>query len=234
MLADIKKLSSDEFEGREPGSKGEELTVAYLTEQFKAAQPRAGQSGRHLDPEGAAGRHHARSFTPLVVKRGGKATSFKHHEEVVAFSQHVTDEVDHRELRAGVRRLRRAGARSIKWDDFKGIDVKGKTIIVLVNDPPVRRRRASSTKMFGGKAMTYYGRWTYKYEKAAELGAAGVFIVHETGPAGYPFTVVQGIGGERFNLVTPDKNMGRAASRAGCRSRPPRRCSRWPARTIRS
>ena len=59
--------------------------------------------------------------------------------------------------------------------------------------------------------MTYYGRWTYKYEKAAELGAAGVFIVHETAPAGYPFAVVQGFGGERFDLVTPDKNMGRAA-----------------------
>ncbi len=85
---------------------------------------------------------------------------------------------------------------------------------MLVNDPPVpdpADPNALDPKTFGGKAMTYYGRWTYKYEKAAELGAAAVFIVHETAPAGYPFNVVQGFGGERFDLVTPDKNMGRAA-----------------------
>src|SRR5207342_3786153 len=91
---------------------------------------------------------------------------------------------------------------------------KGKTLIVLVNDPPVpdpNDKSALDSRVFGGDAMTYYGRWTYKYEKAAELGAAGMLIVHETGPAGYPFSVVQGFGGERFDLITPDKNMGRAA-----------------------
>src|SRR6185436_1875365 len=102
-----------------------------------------------------------------------------------------------------------------QWDDFKGMDVKGKTLVVLVNDPPVpvdpAKPEALDPKVFGGRAMTYYGRWTYKYEKAAELGAAAVFIVHETGPAGYPFTVVQGFGGERFDLIRPDKNMGQAA-----------------------
>ena len=85
---------------------------------------------------------------------------------------------------------------------------------MLVNDPPVADAADPTkldAKMFGGNAMTYYGRWTYKYEKAAELGAAGVFIVHETDPAGYGFGVVQGFGGERFDLITPDKNMGRAA-----------------------
>ncbi len=94
-----------------------------------------------------------------------------------------------------------------KWDDFKGVDVKGKVIVVLINDPPVPDER-----MFGGKAMTYYGRWTYKYEKAAELGAAGCLIVHETGPAGYPWEVVRDSwGGESFSLVAADKNMHRAA-----------------------
>jgi hypothetical protein len=94
------------------------------------------------------------------------------------------------------------------------MDVKGKTIIVLVNDPPVpdpNDKTALDARTFGGKAMTYYGRWTYKYEKAAEMGAAAVFIVHETAPAGYPWNVVQSFGGERLDLVTPDKNMGRAA-----------------------
>ena len=126
-----------------------------------------------------------------------------------------------------------------QWDDFKGLDVKGKTIVVLVERSAGGRRRRSdrsaTPRMFGGNAMTYYGRWTYKYEKAAELGAAGVSSsCMKPIPAGYDFGVVQGFGGERFDLITPDKNMGRAACRAGCHSTPPRRCSKPPVRTTRS
>ena len=105
-------------------------------------------------------------------------------------------------------------APEFNWDDYKGVDVKGKTLVMLVNDPPVPDPANPSEldpKTFGGKAMTYYGRWTYKYEIGAQKGAAGVLIVHETGPAGYPFSIVQGKTGEQFDLVTPDKNMGRAA-----------------------
>jgi Zn-dependent M28 family amino/carboxypeptidase len=94
------------------------------------------------------------------------------------------------------------------------VDVKGKTIVVLVNDPQVPDSADASkldAKTFNGNAMTYYGRWTYKFEEGARRGAAGVLIVHETGPAGYPFSVVQGNLREKFDLVTPDKNMGRAA-----------------------
>jgi Zn-dependent M28 family amino/carboxypeptidase len=102
------------------------------------------------------------------------------------------------------------------WDDFKGVDVRGKVIVVLVNDPPVPSAANPAeldAATFGGKAMTYYGRWTYKYEKAAELGAAGVFIVHQTEPAGYPWDVVRSSwSGEQFGLATPDKNMNRAAA----------------------
>jgi Zn-dependent M28 family amino/carboxypeptidase len=106
-------------------------------------------------------------------------------------------------------------APEFQWDDFKGVDVKGKTIVVLVNDPQVPMAGAADPKeldpnVFGGKRMTYYGRWTYKYEKAAELGAAACIIVHETEYAGYGFNVVQGFGGERFDLITPNKNMDRA------------------------
>ena len=85
-------------------------------------------------------------------------------------------------------------APEFNWDDYKGLDVKGKTLVMLVNDPPVRDRSNQGEldpKIFGGLAMTYYGRWTYKYEIAASKGAAGVLIVHETEPAGYPFDVVQ-------------------------------------------
>src|SRR6202043_1728191 len=95
-----------------------------------------------------------------------------------------------------------------------GGDVKGKTQIMLVNAPPVpdpAKPGELDPNTFGGKAMTYYGRWTYKYEIGKEKGAAGVLLIHETGPAGYPFDVVQNKVGEQFDLVTPDKNMGRVS-----------------------
>ena len=212
MLVDIKKLSSDEFEGRAPGSKGEALTLDYLEQQFKDAglQP-GGQDGTWRQKVSLVGLT-PKPQGPLVVTKGATKREFKPNDEVVAFSRHVADsaKIENSELifaGYGVQ------APELQWDDFRGIDVKGKTIVVLVNDPPVTKAGSTELddKIFGGKAMTYYGRWTYKYEKAAELGAAGVFIVHETAPAGYPFNVVQGMGSERFNLVTPDKNMGRAS-----------------------
>ena len=93
------------------------------------------------------------------------------------------------------------------WDDYKGLDVRGKTLIMLVNDPPVPDPK-DPTKLdpavFKGRAMTYYGRWTYKYEIASEKGAAAVILVHETGPAGYPFEVVQGSWSrENFDIAEP-------------------------------
>jgi Zn-dependent M28 family amino/carboxypeptidase len=105
-------------------------------------------------------------------------------------------------------------APEFRWDDYKGVDLHGKTMIVLVGDPPVAdpaKPGELDPMTFGGKAMTYYGRWTYKYEVGAKLGAAGVLIVHETEPAGYPFSVVQGKTTEQFDLETPDGNQGRAA-----------------------
>jgi Zn-dependent M28 family amino/carboxypeptidase len=213
VLHDTRTLASDEFGGRAPGSRGETLTVEYLVEQFRAAGAQPGNpDGTWIQKVPLVGIR-ATDQTPLAVKIKGTTRSFKTHDEVVAFSQHVADSVALKESEIvfagyGVQ------APEYHWDDFKGLDVKGKTLIVLVNDPPVpdpANARELDPKMFGGRAMTYYGRWTYKYEKAAELGAAAVFIVHETEPAGYPFNVVQGFAGERFDLVTPDKNMGRAA-----------------------
>jgi Zn-dependent M28 family amino/carboxypeptidase len=105
-------------------------------------------------------------------------------------------------------------APELQWDDYKGVDLRGKTMVVLVGDPPVpdpTRPGELDPGTFGGKAMTYYGRWTYKYEMGAKLGAAGVLIVHETEPAGYPFAIVQGKTTEQLDLETPDGNRGRAA-----------------------
>lgn len=214
VLEDIRRLASDEFAGRSPGSAGETLTVNYLIDRFKAAGAEPGNPDGSWIQKVPLVSLTASGYTPLVVSRGGRKQSFTNATDVVAFSQRVTDVIDVRDSELvfvgyGVQ------APEFGWDDFAGLDVKGKTLIVLVNDPPVRVEGSTSSaldpKVFGGNAMTYYGRWTYKYEKAAELGAAAVFIVHETEPAGYPFTVVQGFGGERFDLVTPDRNMGRAA-----------------------
>ncbi len=213
LLEHIKVLSSDEFEGRAPGSKGEELTVKYLEDEFKKIGLRPGNTdGTYVQDLPLVGITGSNS-RPLTVTGGGKKTTFTWRDEVVAWTRRVADtaSIDNSELVfAGYG----VTAPEFNWNDFKDVDIKGKTIIVLVNDPQVPDASDSSkldAKLFNGTAMTYYGRWTYKFEEGARRGAAGILIVHETGPAGYPFPVVQGNLGERFDLVTPDKNMGRAA-----------------------
>lgn len=214
LLADIRVLSSPDFGGRAPGSLGERRTIDYLVRQLAAAGAEPGHpDGGWVQPVPLVSlRSH--DVTPLTADFGTGQESFVPHDEVVAFSHQVTDVIDVRESEMvfvgyGIQ------APEYDWDDFKGLDVRGKTLVVLVNDPPVpldpARPDELDPAMFTGRAMTYYGRWTYKCEKAAELGAAAVLIVHETGPAGYPFSVVQGMDTERFDLVTPDRNLGRAA-----------------------
>jgi Zn-dependent M28 family amino/carboxypeptidase len=213
ILEHIKVLSSDEFGGRAPGTKGEELTVNYLVEQSKQIGLQPGNpDGSYVQKVPLVGITGSEA-RPFTVTGGPQKRTFTYSDDVVAFTQRVTDtaSIDNSDLvfvGYGVT------APEYNWDDFKGVDLKGKTIVVLVNDPQVPDASDPSKldpKMFNGQAMTYYGRWTYKYEKAAELGAAGVFIVHETGPAGYPWPVVQGFLGERFGLVAGNKNMDRAS-----------------------
>jgi Zn-dependent M28 family amino/carboxypeptidase len=212
LLAHTKVLSSDEYEGRAPGTKGEDLAVKYLIDQFKKAGLEPGNSnGTYVQKVPLVGI--TPEAAPLVFKKGAQQQTLKWKDDVVAWTKHVADRADLQNSEIvfvgyGV------VAPEFKWDDYKDVDVKGKTLLMLVNDPPVADRSNSSeldAKTFAGKAMTYYGRWTYKYEIGAEKGAAAVLIIHETGPAGYGFNVVQGKTGEQFDLVTPDKNMGRAA-----------------------
>jgi Zn-dependent M28 family amino/carboxypeptidase len=213
IMERIKVLASDEFEGRAPGTKGDELTVNYLVEESKKLGLQPGNlDGTYVQNVPLVGITGAEA-RPLTITKNGQKQTFEWSEEVVAWTKRVTDQVaiDNSEMvfvGYGVT------APEYDWDDFKGLDVKGKTLVVLVNDPQVPDASDPSkldAKMFNGQAMTYYGRWTYKYEKAAELGAAALFIVHETGPAGYPFPVVQGFLGERFDLVTGNKNMDRSS-----------------------
>ena len=213
ILEHIKVLSGDDFEGRAPGSAGEEKTVQYLTDEFKEIGLAPGNSdGTYIQNVPLVGITPTPSQT-LTIQKGGQRRTFEWSKDYVAFTKHVADT-------AGIKNsdLIFVGygvtAPEYNWDDFKDVDVKGKTIVVLVNDPQVTDPSNPSTldeKVFNGRAMTYYGRWTYKYEEAARRGAAGIFIVHETAPAGYPYEVVQGFLGERFDLVTPDKNMGRSS-----------------------
>ena len=213
ILERIKVLSSDEYEGRAPGTKGEELTVRYLEDEFKKLGLKPGNTdGTYVQQVPLVGITAANS-QPLVVAKGTQKQTFKWADDVVAWTKHVADgaSIANSELvfvGYGV------DAPEYQWNDFKDVDVKGKTIVVLVNDPQVPDPSDAAkldARTFNGTAMTYYGRWTYKFEEGARKGAAGILIVHETGPAGYPFSVVQGNLREKFDLVTPDKNMGRAA-----------------------
>lgn len=205
LLGDIVMLASDSFQGRLPGTIGEDRTVGYLEAQFKAIGLEPGNpDGSYIQQVPLVGIT-ADPKTALVVKKGSTTRILKWRDDVVAWTKHVADQASIANSEMvfvgyGVE------APEFKWDDFKGLDVAGKTLVMLVNDPPL-----ADTTQFGGKAMTYYGRWTYKYEQGMRHKAAAVLIVHETGPAGYPFVVVQGKTAEQFDLVTPDKNMARAA-----------------------
>ena len=214
VLAHVKTLASDAFEGRAPGTPGEEKTVAYLVETFKKLGLKPGNpDGTYVQKVPLVGITPAAAPLTITGGTGAGPAKLAWRDDVVAWTKRVTDEVkvDASELvfvGYGVQ------APEYDWDDYKGVDVAGKTLVMLVNDPPVPDPASPSAldpKVFGGRAMTYYGRWTYKYEIGMKHKAAAVLIVHETGPAGYPFAVVQGKTGEQFTFVTPGNSMDRAA-----------------------
>ena len=190
LLRHIKVLASDEFEGRAPGTRGETLTVEYLIKQFKELGLSPGNpDGTYVQRVPMAAITGSPTASIIV---GNKTIPLKYPRDYVAVSRQSRQEVavDSSEMifvGYGI------VAPEYGWDDFKGVDVRGKTLVVLVNDPPVSdpsNPARMDPKVFEGKAMTYYGRWTYKYEIAAKKGAAAVIIVHEKKPAGYPYEVL--------------------------------------------
>jgi Zn-dependent M28 family amino/carboxypeptidase len=211
VLQHIKVMSSNKFEGRAPGTNGEELSVAYIETQFQDLKLKPGNPDGTLIQKVPLVGITATNTRPLTFVKGSQALGLKWKDDVVAWTKHVADAASIAKsdvIFAGYG----VEAPEFNWNDFKDADVKGKTIVVLVNDPPVPDPADASKldpKTFGGTAMTYYGRWTYKFEEGARKGAAAVLIVHETEPAGYPFSVVQGNLNEKFDIVTPDKNVGR-------------------------
>ena len=213
VLRHATALSSDEFEGRAPATRGEERTVAYLVEQFKAMGLRPGAlDGTYVQPVPLVG------ITPepsavLTFEKGAARQTLAFKTDFVAWTKRMAETV----------RLDRSDvvfvgygvqAPEFGWDDYKGVDVSGKTVVVLIGDPPVPDPvdpTKLDPKTFGGSAMTYYGRWTYKYEMAQKMRAAAMLIVHETGPAGYAFSVIQVKTAEQFDIARADGNMTRAA-----------------------
>ncbi|HEX5581752.1 MAG TPA: M28 family metallopeptidase [Gemmatimonadaceae bacterium] len=208
LLAHVRALSADSMEGRAPGTPGEVKTVAYLTRQFQEAGLQPGNPDgtwvQNVDMIGYSSHPTAR------VTVGGKPIPLSFPDDFVASSRHeapatTVENSDIVFVGYGV------VAPEYGWDDYKGVDVSGKTIIMLINDPavpapgaPVGDMERLDSTMFKGKAMTYYGRWTYKYEIASEKKAAAAMIVHETGPAGYPYDVVRGsFSAEQFDIATP-------------------------------
>ena len=201
----VKTLASDEFEGRAPGTPGGEKTKSYISDHFKSLGLKSfGDS--YLMPVTLTAITLDESKSSFNLEVDGKAMNIAYKSDVVYGTTRQLDNVtvensDLIFVGYGV------NAPEYGWNDYK-VDVKGKTVVMLINDPGFELQ---STE-FNGRAMTYYGRWTYKFEEAARQGAAGVLIIHETAPASYPWGVVEnGWSGEQLNLTFKDKNIGRSA-----------------------
>ena len=199
----IKVFASDEFEGRAPSSKGEELTLDYLTKQLTAIGFKPGNGDSFLQ---AVPMVSIEASPEMTLSIGGKDYQYGH--DMVMGSSRISDfeQLKDSELvfvGYGV------NAPEYQWNDYEGLDVKGKTVVILVNDPGFATKDPA---LFNGNAMTYYGRWTYKYEEASRQGAEGAIIIHETAPASYGWSVVEhSWTGPQFGFVREDLNKGRVA-----------------------
>jgi Zn-dependent M28 family amino/carboxypeptidase len=208
LSQDTKILASDEFEGRGLASEGETRTINFLRDEFQKVglKPGNGQSYFQEIPMVVIT---ADPAARLDIKGAKKPLSFVYKEDFVAETLRVVEEAaftDSEMVFVGYGIV----APEYNWNDYEGLDVRGKTVLVLVNDPGYATQDPA---LFAGRSMTYYGRWTYKYEEAARQGAAAVFIVHETEPAAYSWGVVQnGWTGPQFNLISEDYNMSRCAA----------------------
>jgi Zn-dependent M28 family amino/carboxypeptidase len=191
LSEEVKVLSSDDFEGRGPATTGEKKTVAYVIEQMKAAGLQPGgdlKDGKRGWTQAVPLARSQITGTPkLTLNVAGKAQPLTQGEQIsVRAAMDGSKSVEIKDaplVFAGYG----VSAPERKWDDFKGMDLHGKIAIVLINDPDFE----TGSGDFGGKAMTYYGRWTYKYEEAARRGAVGLLIVHETDPASYGWKTVK-------------------------------------------
>ncbi len=196
-------LASEPFQGRSMGTPGEELTVNYLIQQFKEAG---------LEPGGENGgwtqtvpmiRTRLKAPMTFALAHGGAATPLRFPDDIYLSTVRPVESA--RIAKAPIVFVGYGvSAPERGWDDFKGVDLHGKVALILVNDPDFEAAAGEPVAgKFGGPTMTYYGRWTYKYEEAARRGAIGALIIHEPQGAGYGWNVVQSAMGENFNIVLP-------------------------------
>ena len=197
--AHLRFLASDLLEGRAPATRGGRIAEEYIATQLQAFGVKPGVGDSSYFQRVPIDVVKADPATIHVVASGKANANLRFTEDVVVWPGSATDASSARGELVFVGYG--AVAPEYKWDDFKNTDVRGKVLLVLVNDPPAP---ASEPNLFGGKAMTYYGRWTYKYEEAERRGAAGVLIVHTTGPAGYPWHVVVNSNSTEHRLLLRD------------------------------
>ena len=180
-------LSSDAYEGRAPATPAEDKTVAYLIERFKAAGLKPANNGSWVQDVPLV-EILATDVSPMTISGGKTPVTLAHRQDMVIATYRVVPKIEVKDspivfVGYGINAPERG------WNDYAGVDVKGKTVVILVNDPDWEM--PGKDGLFEGRAMTYYGRWTYKYEEAARQGAAAAIIVHDTEPAAYGWGVVQ-------------------------------------------
>ena len=201
----VKELSSDKFEGREPGTVGGELTKKYIKESFKSSGLQPIKKDFLLEvPLSKMEVNLDESY--LKFKKAKDQRILIPGEETVFWSKRVKETIEVKDsevLFVGYGIV----APEYEWNDYEGIDVKGKTLIALINDPGFKTQ---DPNLFNGNAMTYYGRWVYRFEEAARQGAEALIIIHETAPASYPWKVVQNSwSGKQIDLKRPNLGMDR-------------------------
>ncbi|WP_106639137.1 M28 family metallopeptidase [Allosphingosinicella vermicomposti] len=197
------QLSSDAFEGRAPTTAGEEKTVNLIAERFRAAGLQPGNNGSWFQDVPLV--ETLATPTPLTITGGKEPLTFNYRTDMVANTYQVAPKVELANsdivfVGYGINAPERG------WNDYAGVDVKGKTVVILINDPDYETQGLEGP--FEGRAMTYYGRWTYKYEEAARQGAAAAIIVHDTEPAAYGWNVVQSSWtGAQYNMDAANNHM---------------------------
>lgn len=205
----IERLSSDDFEGRAPSTPGGKAASQYIADEMASAGlAPAGENGTYFQTVELTAAAVMPSSTMSISLNGKDVLDGNNTENAVFWTKRLDETVkveDSEIVFVGYG----VNAPEYGWNDYDGIDVKGKTVVMLVNDPGFATKDEA---LFKGNAMTYYGRWTYKYEEAARQGAAAAIVIHETEPASYGWDVVSGSWtGEQYDLVRPDRGASRTA-----------------------
>jgi len=205
--AHVERLASDEFAGRAPRTPGEMRTIEYIEQEFRKAGLEPGADGSFLQPVPLV-EITTQADATMDLRSPGGALGLRYADEMVVWTRRPVPESRVRDAEvvfAGYGIV----APEYGWDDYAGLDVRGKVVLVLVNDPGFATQDPA---LFRGNTMTYYGRWTYKFEEAFRQGAAALFVIHETAPAAYPWAVVRnGAAQPQFDLVLEDPASQRLA-----------------------